>query len=289
MRSGKITREVRLWVKQMVKPEMSYLEIAEAVEREILSRGGNLPFPCGIGVNYVTAHYAPPLGDQAVIDENDVVKVDFGVHFDGYLTDTAVTVTFNPEYEPLLDATERALAAAVATVKEGVRAGEVGRSINNQATKFGFRVIENLTGHSVDRYVVHAGKSIPNLYMPNLQVLKKGEVFAIEPFLTPKDASGYVVDGPARTIFSIVARKHVGIRELDAFVSRVWDERKTLPFTPRWYASDYNGGRLSMVLKELVRRKLVREYPTLVEASNKPVAQFEHTMVLDDDGLVVLT
>lgn len=289
MRSGKITREVRLWVKQMVKPEMSYLEIAEAVEREILSRGGNLPFPCGIGVNYVTAHYAPPLGDQAVIDENDVVKVDFGVHFDGYLTDTAVTVTFNPEYEPLLDATERALAAAVATVKEGVRAGEVGRSINNQATKFGFRVIENLTGHSVDRYVVHAGKSIPNLYMPNLQVLKKGEVFAIEPFLTPKDASGYVVDGPARTIFSIVARKHVGIRELDAFVSRVWDERKTLPFTPRWYASDYKGGRLSMVLKELVRRKLVREYPTLVEASNKPVAQFEHTMVLDDDGLVVLT
>lgn len=273
----------------MLRPGMSYLDISEAVEREILARGGNLPFPCGIGVNHVTAHYAPPQGDTAVVAENDVVKVDFGVHFDGYLTDTAVTVTFNPEYEPLLDATERALAAAVATVKEDVRVGEIGRSISNQATHFGFRVIENLTGHTVDRYVVHAGKSIPNLYHPNLQMLKRGEVFAIEPFLTLKDASGYVVDEKTETIFSIVARKHVGTEELDRFISRVWDERKTLPFTPRWYADDYKAEKLTMILRELVRRKLVKAYPTLVEASSKPVAQFEHTMALDESGLVVLT
>ncbi len=289
VRSGKITREVRLWVKQTVKPGMGYLELADLVEKEILRRGGYLPFPCGIGVNQVTAHYAPSPEDARVIEENDVIKVDFGVHFDGYLTDTAVTVTFNPEYEPLLDATERALAAAVATVKEDVRAGEVGRSISNQAARFGFRVIENLTGHSVDRYIVHSGKSIPSFYMPNLQTFRKGEVFAIEPFLTLKDAAGYVVDESTQTIFSIVARKHVGIDELDRFVSKVWDERKTLPFTPRWYGRDYTAERLTKILRELVQRKLVRAYPTLVEASGKPVAQFEHTMTLDDSGLLVLT
>jgi len=289
IRSGKITRDVRLWVKQTVRPGMSCLELAESVEKEILGRGGFLPFPCGIGVNDVTAHFAPPSGDATLIDENDVVKVDFGVHFDGYLTDTAVTFTFNPEYEPLLDATERALAAAVASVREDVRAGEIGRSISGQAARYGYRVIENLTGHSVDRYVVHAGKSIPNLYMPNLQALKRGEVFAIEPFLTLKDAAGYVVDGSTETIFSIVARKRVGNQDLDAFVSKVWDERKTLPFTPRWYVEEYKPERLQGMLKELVRRKLLRAYPTLVEASGKPVAQFEHTMTLDESGLVVLT
>jgi methionyl aminopeptidase len=284
-----MTREVRQWVKQFVKPGMRCLDIAEAVEREILARGGYLPFPCGIGVNQVTAHYAPPLGDESSIEETDVVKVDFGVHFDGYLTDTAVTVTFNPEYEPLLDATEKALAAAVATVREDVRAGEIGRSISNQAARYGFRVIENLTGHSVDRYMVHAGKSIPNLFLPNLHPLKRNDVVAIEPFLTLKDAAGYVVDEPTETIFSIVARKHVGIEELDGFISKVWDERKTLPFTPRWYGNEYKTDRLASILKDLVRRKLVRAYPTLVEAAGKPVAQFEHTMALGDKGLVVLT
>jgi methionyl aminopeptidase len=268
---------------------MRYLELCEAVEREIVLRGGALPFPCGIGVNHVTAHYSPQTNDQSTFSETDVIKVDFGVHLDGYLTDTAVTVTFNPEFEPLLDATERALAAAIETAKKDARTGEIGRSINREASRFGFKVIENLTGHTVDRYVVHAGKSIPNLYVPNFQVLKNGEVFAIEPFLTLKKAAGYVMDEPIETIFSIVVRKRTGAEELDDFVTRVWDERKTLPFTPRWYAHDYGGDKLTKILGELVRKKIVRSYPTLVEASNNPVAQFEHTLALDEGSLMVLT
>lgn len=287
--AGSITREVRAWVGRTLKPGMGYVEICEAVEREIVARGGSLPFPCGIGVNHVTAHYSPPRDDAATFREDDVIKVDFGVHVDGYLTDTAVTVTFNPEYEPLLDATEKALVAAIETAKKDPRTGEIGRSINYEASRFGFKVIENLTGHTVDRYVVHAGRSIPNLYMPNLPMLKKGEVFAIEPFLTLKKASGYVVDSPVETIFSIVARRHTGARDLDDFVARVWDERKTLPFTPRWYAADYKAEKLTWILGELVQKRMVKAYPTLVEASSNPVAQFEHTMALDDDGLVVLT
>jgi methionyl aminopeptidase len=287
--AGSITREVRNWVKRTLRPGMGYVEICEAVEREIVARGGSLPFPCGIGVNHVTAHYSPPRDDTATFREDDVIKVVFGVHLDGYLTDTAVTVTFNPEYEPLLDATERALGAAIQTAKKDSRTGEIGRSINYEASRFGFRVIENLTGHTVDRYVVHAGKSIPNLYMPNLPTLKKGEVFAIEPFLTLKKASGYVVDSPVETIFSIAARRRTGKKELDDFVTRVWNERKTLPFTPRWYAADYKAEKLTGILGELVRKRVVKAYPTLVEASSNPVAQFEHTMALDDTGLVVLT
>ena len=289
VKSGRITREVRDWVKRTLRPGMGYREVAEAVEREILARGGSLPFPCGIGVNQVTAHYAPPEGEASMFKEDDVIKVDFGVHEDGYLTDTAVTVTFNPEYEPLLDATERALAAAIEITKEDVRTGEIGRSISGQASRFGFRVIENLTGHTVERFTVHAGKSIPNLYLPNTQTLKKGEVFAVEPFLTTKDAAGYVVDAPTETIFSIVTRKPTGKKELDEFVSRIWNERKTLPFTPRWYASEYGSLKLAKVLEELVRRRLLKGYPTLVEASGRPVAQFEHTMVLAEGGLTVLT
>ena len=288
-KSGAITSQVKSVVKGAVKPGIGFLEICDLVRKEVESRDGRLAFPTGIGVNEVTAHYAPQEGDQSVVRDEDLVKVDFGVHVDGYVTDTSVSVTFNPEFNLMLEATERALEAAIATARRDTRTGEIGREIHREAARFGFKTIENLTGHTLDRYVVHAGKSIPNLYLPGMQSLKQGDVFAIEPFLTLGSAAGYVVDTPSQTIFSIVARKKTGTPELDAFADRVWAERRTLPFTPRWYLSEFGKGRLAGIITRLVAKRVLRAYPTLVEASGKPVAQFEHTMALDEDGLVVLT
>jgi methionyl aminopeptidase len=84
-------------------------------------------------------------------------------------------------------------------------------------------------------------------------------------------------------------RKRTGNRELDEVVERIWEARKTLPFTPRWFDGQYKDGRLTKLLAELEKRRVVRSYPTLVEASGRPVAQFEHTMTIEDDGLVILT
>jgi len=288
-KSGRITNELKPIVQSAVTPGASYLEVCEVVRREAESRGGRLAFPTGIGVNQVTAHYAPQEGDESVFREEDVVKVDFGVHVEGYVADTSVTVTYNPEYNLLLEATQRALEAAIATARKETRTGEIGRAIHREAARFGFKTIENLTGHTLDRYVVHAGKSIPNLYMPGMQDLKKGDVFAIEPFLTLGSAAGYVVDAPSQTIFSLVARKKTGTPELDSFEERIWEERKTLPFTPQWYTEEFGAGRIAGIVSKLVAKRVLRSYPTLVEASGKPVAQFEHTMALDESGLTVLT
>lgn len=274
---------------EAVKPGVSFLEVCDLVTKEVESRGGRLAFPTGIGVNQVTAHYAPQDGDESVFREEDVVKVDFGVHVDGYVTDTSVSVTFNPRYNLLLEATQRALEAAIATARRETRTGEIGRVIHREAARFGFKTIENLTGHTLDRYVVHAGKSIPNLYMPGMQELKKGDIFAIEPFLTLGTAAGYVVDAPSQTIFSLVGRKRTGAPELDAFSEMIWNERKTLPFTPRWYTGRSEGQKVPELVNRLVAKRVLRAYPTLVEASGSPVAQFEHTMVLEESGLTVLT
>ena len=287
--SGKIVREVKPLVEAAVKPGASFLEVCDLVRKEVEDRGGRLAFPTGIGVNQVTAHYAPQEGDESVFAEEDLVKVDFGVHVDGYVADTSLTVTLNPEFNLLLEATQRALDAAIAMARKERRTGEIGRAIHQEAARFGFKTIENLTGHTLDRYTVHAGKSIPNLYMPHMQDLKKGDVFAIEPFLTLRNAAGYVVDEPSQTIFSIVARKKTGDSKLDAFAESVWAERKTLPFTPRWYVGEFGRENVEVIVRKLVLKRILRAYPTLVEASGNPVAQFEHTMALDEGGLVVLT
>lgn len=288
-RAGRITSEVRDEVKRIVRPGVGYVQTCLSVEAEITKRGGRPAFPTGIGVNEVTAHYAPQDDDASTFLESDLIKVDFGVEVEGYVADTAVSITFNPEHQLMLEATERALNAAIAAARKEPRTGEIGGEIHREASRFGFKTIQNLTGHTLDRYVVHAGKSIPNLFVPNLPPLKKGDVFAIEPFLTLGTAAGYVVDSPHETIFAIAARRKTGVEELDTFAERVWADRRTLPFTPRWYAGEYGKGRLQKIIKDLVKKHVMHSYATLVEASGKPVAQFEHTMALGDEGLTVLT
>lgn len=285
--AGRITREVRKWVTSFVKPGIKCSDLCEAVERKIIENGGLPAFPCGIGINQTTAHYSPRKDDKTEVTEEDVVKVDFGVHVDGFIADTAVTVTFNQKYHSLLEATKKALEESINTAKKDQRAGEIGRTISNVASRYGFRVIENLSGHTLERYIIHAGKSIPNLYVSNLPALRRDEVFAIEPFLTTKDGSGYVVEKNEATIFSIIARRRTRNRILDDFVDFIWNERKTLPFTPRWFEDKFDN--LNKILEELIKMRIVRAYPTLIESAGKPVAQFEHTLAFQDGSLIVLT
>jgi methionyl aminopeptidase len=289
VKSGKIAREIRQWILGNVRAGSGLLDVAEKIEAEIVRRGGQPAFPTGMGVNEVTAHYAPQEDEEGVIQETDVVKIDYGVHIDGYIADTSITITENPQYQSLLEATEKALQAAIDVVKRDKRIGEIGKAISSVAEREGYRPINNLSGHTVEQYQVHAGKSIPNLYAPNLPMLKNADVFAIEPFLTLPDAAGYVIEGPQVNIFSLIVRRKTGNKELDEVMDLIWTERKTLPFSPRWYSGRFNEGRLLYLLKELEKRRLVTSYATLVEASGKPVAQFEHTMAIDDGGLVILT
>ncbi len=289
VRAGRLAREMREWIFENVAVPQSCVEIATSIEEEIVRRGGQPAFPTGIGINGVTAHYAPQEDDQRRIGSSDIVKIDYGVHFDGYIADTAVTVTENPSHQLMVESTRRALEAAINVVRRDSRTGEIGRAIEAAARKEGFKTINNLSGHTLERYTVHAGKSIPNQYSPNLPALKRDEVFAIEPFLTLGTAAGYVVDDPRVTIYSLIMRKRTGVKELDDLVEHIWNLRKSLPFTPRWFAKEYGRERLVKLLRELEKRRMVRGYPTLVEASDAPVAQFEHTMALEGNSLVILT
>jgi methionyl aminopeptidase len=292
VRAGKLAREMRGWILENVSVPQTCLEIATSIEEEIARRGGQPAFPTGIGINGVTAHFSPQEDDQTRIGSGDLVKIDYGVHFDGYIADTAVTMTQSPDYQLLMETTKRALEAAISVVKRDPRTGEIGKAIEAAASREGFKTINNLSGHTLEQYTVHAGKSIPNVYAPNQPVLRRDEVFAIEPFLTLGTAAGYVVDDPKDTrvtIYSLIMRKRTGAKELDALVDHIWNLRKSLPFTPRWFTKEFGRDRLPKLLAELERRRIVRGYRTLVEASNAPVAQFEHTMKLEGNSLVVLT
>jgi len=83
----------------------------EETNRRLIEENGlkaGIAFPTGASLNHVAAHWTPNLGDETVLQYDDVMKIDYGSQIDGLMTDCAFTVAFNPVYDNLLEAVKEA-------------------------------------------------------------------------------------------------------------------------------------------------------------------------------------
>ncbi|MEJ2244032.1 MAG: type II methionyl aminopeptidase [Candidatus Bathyarchaeota archaeon] len=199
--AGKIARDIRLEIKKTLKEGTPIIDVCEKVEGITRQKGAKPAFPCNVSINDVAAHYTSPIGDEQEIPEKAVVKVDIGVHVDGYIADTATTVCFDPEYDDMVDTAEQALAHAVEILRPGLSVARFGSEIQKTIKTRGYKPISNLTGHLIRRYIIHAGKSLPNAFNLSLSKIKEGEVYGVEPFVTVSDASARVENIKQKCIF----------------------------------------------------------------------------------------
>jgi methionyl aminopeptidase len=287
--SGKILRETREDMRGYVHENMPIIEVCEKTEGLIRQKGGKPAFPCNVSINEIAAHYTSPPGDKSTIPPNSVVKVDLGVHVDGYVTDTAFTACFNPEYASMVDTAQIALKAAIETVTDNVSPSKIGGVIENTIKNRGFKPIQNLTGHSVGRYLIHAGTSIPNMHQVTFGKLRAGEIYAIEPFVTVREAYGAVEDAPQKTIFRLVKTKSTKSPQAKQLLKFIEDNFRTLPFAERWLQGVLPKEHHYGAFKELLATKAIMGYPVFVEVTKKPVAQAEHTVLVKEEGCTVLT
>jgi methionyl aminopeptidase len=288
--SGRILRETREEMKSVVKENMLVIDVCEKTEGLIRAKGGKPAFPCNVSINEVAAHYTAPPDDKSTIPEGCIVKVDLGVQVDGYVTDTAFTACFNPEGRSMASTAEQALKTAIENIHGEMALGKIGVLIETTIKNRGFKPISNLTGHSVGRYLIHAGTSIPNVAQPlSLTKVKTGEVYAIEPFVTLPEAIGRVDDSPQTTIYRLLKAKSVKTESAKKLLKHIEANFRTLPFAERWLIGVVPREEHKAAFKELLFSKAIMSYPVFVEASKKPVAQAEHTVLLKDDGCEVLT
>ncbi|MGC9345488.1 MAG: type II methionyl aminopeptidase [Candidatus Bathyarchaeales archaeon] len=287
--SGKILRETREEIKHFVREGMSIIKICEKAEGLIREKGGKPAFPCNVSINEIAAHYTSPPNDKRRIPEKSIVKVDIGVHVDGYVTDTAITVCFNPEYVSLVEAAEQALKTAVNNIHPGMHISKLGAIIEKTIKSRGFKPISNLTGHQVGRYLVHAGTSLPNVSHLSFSKIKLGEVYAIEPFVTLPNAIGKVENGEEVTIFRFLKHKSLKNPYAKQLLKYVEENFRTLPFAERWLRGAVPKEHYREAFRELLSSKALMGYPIFIEASRKPVAQAEHTVFIVEDGCIVLT
>jgi len=287
--SGKILRETREEMKNFIHEDMPIIEICEKAEKLIREKGGKPAFPCNVSINEIAAHYTSPPDDNRRIPRKSIVKVDIGVHVDGYVTDTAVTVCFDQEYKSLVDTAEQALKTAIDSIRPEISTSKLGAIIEKTIKSRGFRPISNLTGHQVGRYLVHAGTSIPNVAQISFSKIKLGEVYAIEPFVTLPDAVGRVEDTEEVTIFRFLKPKSSKNPYAKQLLKHIEENFRTLPFAERWLQGIVPKERYREAFRELLSSKALMGYPIFVEVSRKPVAQAEHTVLIVEDGCVTLT
>ena len=287
--SGKILRETREEMTGFVQEGMPIIDVCEKAEGLIKKKGAKPAFPCNVSVNEIAAHYTSPPNDTSRIPEKSVVKVDIGAHVDGYLTDTAVTVCFNPEYMGLVETAERALKVAVENIHPGVSTSKLGSIIETAIKSRGFKPVSNLTGHQVGRYMVHTGTSLPNVTQLFSSKLKLGGTYAIEPFVTLPNAVGRVEDGEEAAIFRFIKSRSLTSSYSKQLLKYIEDNFRTLPFAERWLQNVVPRENYGEAFRELLSAKCLMQYPVFVEASGKTVAQAEHTVLVVEDGCAVLT
>jgi len=288
-RAGKIAKEVREEVEKTVREGMPIIDLCEKTESLIRGKGGKPAFPCNVSVNEIAAHYTSPPQDERTIPENSLVKIDIGVHVDGYIADTAVTVCFNPEYEGLVRTAEEALKRAVEILRPGLPMSRFGSTIQKVIKTRGFKPISNLTGHLIGRYVIHAGKSLPNVFHISASKVNAGEIYGVEPFVTVAEAAGRVESGKEAHIFRFSKPKSLRDPYAKQLLNYIKENFKTLPFTERWLQGRVPSNRYKAAFSELLSSKALMAYPVFIEASRKPVAQAEHTVLLVKDRCIVLT
>ena len=254
-------------------------DVADAVESFIRDAGAQPAFPANLSRNDEAAHYTPSSDDTAEFAVGDLVKVDVGAHLDGAIADTADTVEVGGthRHENLVRAAHDAVRAGIARVHAGVPVDEISLAIAQAIRGRGLKPVVDLTGHSIEPYLLHAGKSIPNVPGHSGASLVEGEVIAIEPFAT--NGMGSIGNGPFGNILRFRRDPGGG----DPVLARLYGRFRTLPFATRWADAPDERAAIGRA------RRLLQAYPVFVERAHGLVAQAEHTVLVGPTGAEVLS
>jgi len=281
--AGQISKQAKEYAREITKKGVPLLEIAERIEGKIFELGGKLAFPINLSIDEIAAHYTPSHDDENLA--HGLLKIDLGVHVDGWIADTAFSMDLenNEENKKLIEASEQALLKAQETIKENVSANEIGKRVSEVIESKGFSPIINLSGHQIENYELHAGVSIPNFDDKKKVILKKG-LYAIEPFAT--NGSGKVHDGKPSGIYMLLDNKKPRSQTAREILNFIEEEYKTLPFCSRWLVKKF-GTKALFGLRQLEENKNLHQFAQLVETPNAKVSQKENTIIIDGNEKII--
>ncbi|OSZ99883.1 Methionine aminopeptidase [Trichoderma parareesei] len=290
-------RQVRQWAQRNIKPGQTLTEIANGIEdsvRRLLGHDGltegdsiiaGMGFPTGLNIDEIAAHYSPNAGDRVILQQNNVMKIDIGVHVNGRIVDSAFTMAFDPMYDNLLAAVKDATNTGVREAGIDVRLGELGGYIQEamesyeceiNGTTYPIKSIRNIGGHTILPYRIHGTKSIPAVKSDDMTKMEEGDIFAIETF--GSTGNGWVYDQGDVSHYALRAdapKVDLRLSSAKSLLNVIKKNFHTIPFCRR-YLDRIGQEKYLLGLNTLVKTGIVEDYPPLVDKKGSYTAQFEH-------------
>ncbi len=288
-KAGEVAKGILQHLKGMAKPGVKALDLCETADKMIADAGMETAFPLNVAVNNHAAHYTSPWEDEMVLQEGDVVKLDCGVQYEGFIADTALTVAFDDVHNDLIKASKEATETAVKVIRVGGYTGKLGDLIENIIEGYGFSTVKELSGHLLLPYKVHGPKSIPNVAGRKGNLVLQDEAFAIETFAT----TGAGESHQDRTKLYIIrlAEGRFPLRTAAAKEIRKLLERDyhRLPVATRWIYKAVGPAKAKMGLRELMNVGALYQYHVLSDSPDSFVSQHEHTVYMTPEGPIQTT
>lgn len=271
------------------KSEHKANDLCLFIENEIKNKSNDneihngIAFPVGINKNNIVAHYTPIVNDDIDINlNNDIIKIDYGVHNEGYIIDEAFSYTNNPDLQILIDASKEALEAQIKNARPDVRistlgeiAEEIVKSYEHEISR-GLYVpllpINNVCGHSIKRWNIHGEKLIYNVSNSNNNTIDSDDQLALEVYVSNGMGTSYM---DINHISHYMLNKYE--KSKDIFIDTIYNLFNTLAFSPqRHYQEKFEDSTL------------FTKYPIIKELKNDAkVSQTEKTMLVQESSTIV--
>lgn len=259
-----------------------------------LARGA--AFPTCISKNEIAGHYQPiekeKGGDASILQDGDLVKLDLGVHIDGYAALVATSFLFNTEKvsdveekkQNVLNAAFTASECAIRMMKPGTRNTDITKMFEKVSEEFGCECLEGVLSHELRQYVIDGENTILSKTAPERQVeefeLEPNKVYAIDVVMSSGTGKGQRKEEYATTIYKRVVENSYQLKAKTsrALLKQINSDFPTYPFSLRHFQE--NKTRTLAGLKECMNHELLADYPVLHEKNGEFVAQFKFTCVV---------
>lgn len=310
IKAAKVHINVGKYIRENIKCGLSLKDIAIIIENKIkdeidfdinnpLDRG--IAFPVGLSLNNCAAHYTPNYNEtEIILKEDDIIKIDYGVHIGGTIIDSAFTLHFNEKYNEFINISKKITNYAVSLCNPGKILGEIGAEIEEyiqskeiiiNGITYPIKIMRDLSGHMIRKYEIHAGIAVPNIAIDYDKRIKEFEYYAIEPFITTGNGisilkepiSHYMINKNYNNLNNNLNKTEKKVYKI------IKDNYHTLPFCQRWLYELNSIYNYDNVLNSFKKKNIIDTFPPIYDIDNSIISQFEHTIFIKENGIINLT
>tara|TARA_Y100000590_G_scaffold1649_1_gene2072 strand:- start:25590 stop:26573 length:984 start_codon:yes stop_codon:yes gene_type:complete len=309
----KIRIDIEDWLDNNYSKNIQLLELATYIEtlienntKDQRSLNRNIAFPLGLNNNNVVAHYTPNNNSTTLFNKaNDMLKIDYGIHYNGNIIDSAFTYSNNTELNPIKYAAKEAVSKVIKASGADARLLELSELATEIIESYEYKnkplsIVNNVASHNIELYKIHGDKLIygntelQKKHCSEDVVMKENECYAIEFYATngnnnivmdETNISHYMVNN-----YDLLSKNKTFSKNANLLKSCIINNFQSLPFCKR-YINIYNPKiKINRAIKELFNNNNLISYPPIIDKSpNTYVSQFEDTIYITEGTTINLS